>query len=357
MSNLPRWGLVTAAPHQHLVHIRGGRVVRARQGGSCWRWPGDTVALVDTSVHRLQFTADQVTQEKAGVQVTGLAVFRVVQPLLAYRMLNLDEPDAHHEILREMLLGATRRLVANLSLEQCITQRKHALAAELMAEVAPVVAGTGRDDDRTSQGWGIAIDTIEVQDVRVLSAQVFQRLQAPWREALSLKALEAKAEVARREANLQAERGQALERRRTELMALEAARLEAERARAAAARDHEAELSRRAAIQAAEQAELRAASAVRVAEREAEADLTRGRATAEVERMRREAQGLVTEGHLQELLLTRTLPEVAQAFRDSYDQVVLTGGGDLSFLGDGLTQVLAVAKTMGVKLPTRDAER
>jgi len=58
MSVLPKVGFVTAAPHEFLVHLRRGEVVAAKQGGACFRSPGDVVALVDTSVHRLSFTAD-----------------------------------------------------------------------------------------------------------------------------------------------------------------------------------------------------------------------------------------------------------------------------------------------------------
>src|SRR5690242_8066151 len=115
-SRVPRWGRVNALPHEFLIQIRRGNVVAAQQGGSCFKWPADTIALLDTSVQRLQFTADQVTREKTGVQVTGLAVYRVVEPLLAYRMTNADKPEITADILREMLLGSTRRLVANLSL-------------------------------------------------------------------------------------------------------------------------------------------------------------------------------------------------------------------------------------------------
>ena len=50
MSELPTWGLVHAAPHERLLLIRDGRVVKNQQGGSCFRWPGDTVARVDMSV-------------------------------------------------------------------------------------------------------------------------------------------------------------------------------------------------------------------------------------------------------------------------------------------------------------------
>ncbi|MCB9761105.1 MAG: SPFH domain-containing protein [Alphaproteobacteria bacterium] len=372
---LPSFGLITAAPHEFLIHIRKGRVIASRQGGSCFRWPGDSVALVDTSVHRLQFTADQVTREKTGVAVTGLAVFRVVAPLLAYRMLNLDDFRTVEHILKEMLLGATRRLVANLTLDDCLTKRKESLAAELMAEVAPVVMGSGREGDASDRGWGIAIDTIEVQDVRILSSEVFERLQAPYREALALEALRARAEVEKEEARLKEETARAEERRRRELMALEEDRLNAERVRAHESAAHQAALAQDAlaaklerdnAAAAAEaaraerraEAELRVAekqagSAVRQAELRAQAERAERTARAEMTKLEREAQDGVSDARLRELALTQTLPEVARAYRDSFDKIVVTGASDLGFLGQGLTQVLASLEAFGVRLPER----
>lgn len=378
MRELPSWGLITAAPHEFLIRIRQGRVVQARQGGSCFRWPGEAVALVDTSVHRLQFTADQITREKTGVQVTGLAVFRVVQPLLAYRMLNLEDSAGTEDILREMFVGATRRLVANLSLDACLTQRKEALAAELMAEVAPVIEGRGQVADTTDRGWGIALDTIEIQDVRVLSREVFDRLQAPYRETLALDALRARAEVEAEEARVADEVRRAAEGRRRELMALEEARLSAERERAARAALHEQELARqqleaRLAREAAEaeaetrRAEQRSEQALRLAEREADSAVRQAElrakaerlareAGAELTRLEREAVSEVSEARLRELLLVQTLPEVARAWRGSFDKVVLTGGSDMSFVARGLTETVASLQALGLKLPGFGAE-
>ena len=96
--------------------------------------PGDWVSPAPTSINRLQFAADQVTREKVGVEVQGLAVFRVVDPLMAYRMLNFSFTERASEkltgILGEMFVGATRRLVANLTVEEVLTRRKDALATE-----------------------------------------------------------------------------------------------------------------------------------------------------------------------------------------------------------------------------------
>jgi len=178
-------------------------VKRAQQGGSVWKWPSDTVARIDTSVHRLQFTADQITRERVGVQVTGLAVFRIVAPLVA---------------------------------------------------------------------WGVVIDTIEIQDVRVLSAEVFERMR-----------LESEIERATRVATHKALEQQAqlaMEREKAEAN-VETARLEA------------------AAVR------LRA---------EADADATR---------LARAALDMVSEGRLQELALTQTAPEVAKALRGAFGQITV----------------------------------
>jgi regulator of protease activity HflC (stomatin/prohibitin superfamily) len=193
---MKRWGLITARPSEFLVHMRRGRVREVSgQGASCFKLPGDSVAIVPTSIQRLQFSADQVTSEKVGVQVTGLAVYRIADPLVAFRMLNFSFPERAQEklaeLLREMFVGAARRLVANMSVEECLSKRKEGIASELMREIAPVVAGRGKLEDQTDAGWGVIIDTIEIQDVRVLSSTVFENMQARFRRESERQAREA----------------------------------------------------------------------------------------------------------------------------------------------------------------------
>ncbi|WNG35700.1 hypothetical protein F0U61_20025 [Archangium violaceum] len=220
---MKKWGLVTARPSEFLIHMRRGRVREVSgQGASCFKLPGDAVAIVPTSVQRLQFTADQVTSEKVGVQVTGLAVYRIVDPLVAFRMLNFSFPERAQqklqELLREMFVGAVRRLVANLSVEECLSKRKEGIATELMREIAPVVSGKGRLEDRSETGWGVVLDTIEIQDVRVLSETVFANMQARFRqeqERVAREAELAKERFIRRE-EAEAERQISLTRLATE---------------------------------------------------------------------------------------------------------------------------------------------
>lgn len=321
--NLPSdksWGRVSARPHEHLILVRGGRVVRAGNGLSVFKWPSDSVAIVSTAIQKLSFRADQVTLEKTGVEVTGLAVYRVAEPLLAYRMLD-QAGGTLAEVLRDMFVGATRRIVASLSLEECIAHRKELVAESLLREIAPVLAGEGRPEDGAEQGWGVVLDTLEIQDVRVLSQEVFSRLQAPYREKLALAALAAEDEVARERARLEVERRRAEERARRALMQEEEERLAQERARDVERRAHEARV-REAELAAEIERARRAAEAAREESEIALAtERRRGEVRAEVARLERESYVEPSEARLRELLLTRTLPEVASSLKGVASEV------------------------------------
>lgn len=188
------WGFIAAQPSEYLIHMRRGQVLKrsSGQGASCFKLPWDSVALIPTTIARLQFTADQVTREKVGVQVTGLAVYRITDPEMTYKMLNFSFAERASEklesILREMFMGSVRRIVANMSVEEVMTRRKEGLAEEIVSEIAPIITGRGREQDRTNRGWGVVIDTIEIQDVRVLSEKVFANMQAVFRNELMLRA-------------------------------------------------------------------------------------------------------------------------------------------------------------------------
>ncbi|OJY31142.1 MAG: hypothetical protein BGO98_45525 [Myxococcales bacterium 68-20] len=357
MTTIPRWGQVTAQANEFLIQMRGGKVVRAGQGLSCFKWPSDSVAIVPTSIAKLGFSADQVTIEKVGVEVRGLAVYRIAEPLLAFRMMERDRSSLT-EILREMFVGATRRIVASLTLDECIRHRKDQIAAALMGEIAPILAGepatlwdenesASATGDESGTGWGVVLDTIEIQDVRVLSSEVFQRLQAPYREKLALEALVAEDRVVEERARLDAERRRAAEQARRELMAEEEARIAAERRRAEEARRHEDEL-------AAQRLEAELARARRKAEADAErarielaARREAGEAEAAILRMRRMAHDDLSEPRLREIMLTETMPELARAFRGTFDRVHVTapsGGDPFAFLSAGIDHVLAAVK-------------
>jgi uncharacterized membrane protein YqiK len=261
---LKRWGTIAAKPSEYLVVTRNGEIDRRRsgQGARIFKWPWQSVAIVPTTLQRIEFAADQITRERVGVEITGVAVYRIAEPELAFRVLNFTYGEAAGEklaaTLREMFVGAARRLVANLSLDECLTRRKEAIAEFLMQEIAPVVGGEGAPSDTTTRGWGVVIDTIEIQQVRIQSSLVFSHLQAPFRAEIAAPAELAELERARQVAERRAE---------TERLSQEA-HLEALRATRALTARTEAEATEVEAREAARRAEIDAASTRRRAELE-----------------------------------------------------------------------------------------
>lgn len=264
---LKSWGFVTAKPSEYLVVVKAGRIdLRSSgQGMRVWKWPWNTVAIVPTTLQKIDFVADQITRERVGVSVSGVAVYRIAQPEIAYRVLNFTYGESANEklaaTLREMFIGAARRLIANLSLDQCLTNRKEAIASYLMQEIAPVVAGSGRPDDAADQGWGVVLDTIEIQDVKILSRQVFEHLQAPYRAEIATKAemaeLERQRSVAERraaterqsaEASIHAQRETRILKAKAESEAAEKEAAEALRAEQAKTKVAADELERKEAL-------------------------------------------------------------------------------------------------------------
>ena len=434
-----RWGIVTAKPSEYLIHMRRGRIRRnsTGQGASCFKWPWDSIAIIPTTINRLQFTADQVTLEKVGVQVTGLAVYRIVEPEIAFRMLNFSFAERASEklahIMREMFVGATRRHVANLTVEDVITKRKDAIASELLSELAPVMRGQGELGDTTEQGWGVVLDTVEVQDVRVLSEKVFRDMQAEYRAQLALRARQAelarakevaaqeaastreieeakiKAESATRELRAQAEsqatqievteetkraalRAQAVQEQIAREQEQNIAELRSEGAVAKEKADQEeasrlSELAREQRVADAEREilETRYSSSMReltlshdyastkgqneAALREAESvahdQLERRKLQQEqyageirnaLARAQKDIDNSISEDRIRMALVQNSLPAIAQAFAQQFEEVRFTqiggaeGGDPATMVARSIAQVVEIARSMGLNL-------
>jgi flotillin len=404
---LKRWGFIGAKPSEYLVCTRRGQIDRKRsgQGMRIFKWPWHSVAIVPTTLQRIEFTADQITRERVGVAVTGIAVYRIAEPMLAFRVLNFTFPEAAAEklaeTLREMFVGSARRLIANLSLDECLTRRKETIAGYLMEEIAPVVGGEGSPDDTTTKGWGVVIDTIEIQQVQIQSPQVFGHLQAPYRAEIAARAEQAQlehtratralkarteaeaTEVEAREAARRAEMNAAGARRSAELerdRIVQAIQLAEEQRRTKASADVAAMEAERVRAEAAQQSAILDAEHQRLlehAKQDAEHERARKQAELALEMRRREAEAkeqesvldaaqqrrlaeieqMVAQTRTLHKLVTHGLPEIARALQHSVGTMHYTQiGGDaqgspLAAVPAAFAQLLALARSFGLQLP------
>ncbi len=223
------WGFVSAKPSEYLVVYRGGVLDAGKsgQGARVFKWPSDSIALIPTTLKEVVFQANQLTADNVDVRIRGMVLYRVADPLRICRLINFTRRQEAEAKLARMLADLCRSsikwLVANMPLDDCMRRRKDGIAAALKDQLSPVVSSDG------PAGWGVEIVTIDVQDVFIQDAALFQAMQTRFRaekeREAQLARLGVEQEVERRRLTVQRE----LEKDRHDL-AVETARLASEAA-------------------------------------------------------------------------------------------------------------------------------
>jgi flotillin len=357
-----RWGYVSALPSEYLIVYRRGKLRDkvSGQGARCFKWPSDTVAIVPTTLKEVLFRANQITIDNVDVQLRGMVLYRIVDPLRIYRLVNFTNREQAEAKLGRIVADTCRStakwLVANMTVDQCMRRRKEEIATALTAEVARVV-GSG-----DPAGWGVEIVTVDIQDIFIQDDQLFAAMQARFKaekEGEAARArLEADREVQRHA--IAVERALAEEKQQ---LSLEQARLASEVELAGITNmrrteQEKFELDRfrvqenatiaQQRIAAENDREILAAEGRRQrAEIDAESATIASQQEIEVLRNRLAAESSASPASIERLFMTEALPELARTFAESASHMrfsVFQNAGDASAsaspLGFLLSQLL-----------------
>jgi len=175
--------IVSAHPNEWLLVISDGKLKSAGVGTTEFLGLFDKPVKFPASIRKVTFSAQQVSKEMQGIEVSGFLVWAVYRegdgPFKAYKYGMVGSADLTVQAdnnIRGMAESIVRHQVANLGLAEVIANRE-LLRNTVRAEMLKVV-----------QGWGMWLETVEVTDVRVLSQKVFDDLQTEFRQNLYLKA-------------------------------------------------------------------------------------------------------------------------------------------------------------------------
>jgi len=175
------WGFVSARPHEYLIHIRNGKLVRKTSGQAnrCFKLPSDTVILVPTSLKQLTFEASQLTMDNIFIRLRGFVIYRISQPEKIYERISFWDRQAGEKklglMIGEQCRSHSKWLVANMTLEDCLRKRKEAIAESLLRELALVIS---------EEKFGVSIDSIDIQDVKIFEEPLFMAYQSPAKEII-----------------------------------------------------------------------------------------------------------------------------------------------------------------------------
>eukprot|EP00485_Elphidium_margaritaceum_P023492 CAMPEP_0202712718 /NCGR_PEP_ID=MMETSP1385-20130828/44470_1 /ASSEMBLY_ACC=CAM_ASM_000861 /TAXON_ID=933848 /ORGANISM="Elphidium margaritaceum" /LENGTH=408 /DNA_ID=CAMNT_0049372829 /DNA_START=34 /DNA_END=1260 /DNA_ORIENTATION=+ len=170
---------ITAQPNEWLLVIKDGELKQAGIGISTFRGVNDVVVRFPSLLNKVTFTAQQVSKEMQGVEVNGFLIWAIKRdgdgPLKAYRHIkNLENVQSDSEInqhIKSMAESIVRHQIANLGINEVISQRKK-VRDGIVGEMQEILSG-----------WGIWLETVEITEVRILSASLFNDLQQKFRSA------------------------------------------------------------------------------------------------------------------------------------------------------------------------------
>ena len=306
--------LVIARPDEWLLCMRNGRLVKAGIGIFLWRRPWDVVARFTSTMQRVSFSVDALSNERLRVSIEGFILWSVSAegdgPFRAFHKLglvNLDTPPRdltspkhllstpQHRAFQELLGAAVQRLATTRSLEDLLL-RQDALVSELGAHLATL-----------EREMGIRVDQIEVLQIRPADEELLRQMSAKVEERVREEAGNIHLETAERtkqramesEARIAHERALA---RRQELEREKELRLaQIAHEREVKAREQEVEREQALAVEA------RAMEVVKAALERAELELA-----SRLDRIRREAEASAEASSL----VTIAEEKKSQAVRD-----------------------------------------
>eukprot|EP00703_Trepomonas_sp_PC1_P004277 JAP92329.1 SPFH domain/Band 7 family protein [Trepomonas sp. PC1] len=168
---------VKSEPNQWLLVIQNGKMVRSGIGLKCIVWPMQTVVKFPSAIQRVEFSANNVTKEMQGVEVSGFAIWSVNRegdgPFKSYKY--TQDGNANQNVCT-MCESIVRNKIANHSMQEILTDR-NILRDEMRADL-----------QKQLTGWGIWLETIEITEVKVCSRTLFEDMQAEFRQEAHLKA-------------------------------------------------------------------------------------------------------------------------------------------------------------------------
>jgi len=114
-----------------LLHVRGGVLLKKGIGLATWTLPGDQIITFPSQIQQVNFSAQQVTAEMQGVEVSGMLIWSIYRdkdgPFRCYRNFGEDlknsPPRVANGKLENMAVSIVRDRIANLTINDILKNR------------------------------------------------------------------------------------------------------------------------------------------------------------------------------------------------------------------------------------------
>jgi regulator of protease activity HflC (stomatin/prohibitin superfamily) len=155
-----------------MIVIRNGEQIKKGIGLSTWIMPGDQAITFPSQLNQVNFNALQVTSEMQGVEVAGMIIWSIYReedgPFKCYKSFGVDlqqpVPKVANDKLQSMAVSIVRDRIANMTIDEILKNRQK-LRDGVKSEIQKLLTG-----------WGMWLETCEIQDVKISSGSLFKNL-------------------------------------------------------------------------------------------------------------------------------------------------------------------------------------
>ncbi|MBI4865080.1 MAG: hypothetical protein HY815_33200 [Candidatus Riflebacteria bacterium] len=178
---------VKASPSEFLLVSRNGEVRNLGTAACALVWPGSSWVLIPSTKQEATFEMTQETRDGIPLRFKGIIVYHVEDPVAAARVFDFSCGQGHREIqglLSHISLGELRSVAAQMTMVECVGQRKTTLTDAVTKALQDVIVGAGPAGRGRSQPWGSALDVVQVAQVFVVDVELRRQLEAEVRTAI-----------------------------------------------------------------------------------------------------------------------------------------------------------------------------
>ena len=177
-----RWKNVIVPPNAYVVHSRRGRKEPLLCAlGTSFRFNPyiDSYLVVPAAMQTIIINANCICEEKQGILVQGYVQWVIDDFKTAYRKLDFSDPVDPMRVvniqLREQAEAVIKDTVATMSLENVLADRQP-IIKDLTARLRNIMEG-----ESEGEGLGLRIVTVQIKEAVVSSTTLWETLQRPYR--------------------------------------------------------------------------------------------------------------------------------------------------------------------------------
>jgi hypothetical protein len=189
--NMLFWKFVKSNPNEYLVIGYRGKIRNLGTGASKYLTRGATHVVIPSTKQEASFNMTQESKDGIPLRFKGIVIYRVTDPVKAANLFDFTKGSHGHDNIKAMLsdicLGELRAVVSEMTMEECIEQRKTTLTNSIASELRKITQGKGSASDSPQDGWGVEVDVVQVAQVFIVDDELRRQLEADLRNEIKAK--------------------------------------------------------------------------------------------------------------------------------------------------------------------------